>query len=124
MEPLQYFNHIPEIGLASILTRHFHTLRQEHVLVGKVARRVANKAKEENALHRFQNQVWTVKKTIYYDSSKKAEDFGEIVDQVGRGFWCLLKFRSSLRLKKTQQAALGHEGSHRPNEPATFSDSR
>ena len=45
-----------------------------------LAREVAEKVKEERALHRLRTEVWIVAKAIYYDGSKWGEDSGEFVD--------------------------------------------
>ena len=54
-----------------------------------MARKGADKIKEERAFHRPRGKVWVVAKVFCYNGSKRGEEYGEFVDESGKDIYGL-----------------------------------
>ena len=65
--------------------------KDESVL--RVARKGADKIKEERAFHRRRGKVWVVAKVFCYNGSKRGKEDGEFVDESGKDIYGLTQIR-------------------------------
>src|SRR5258707_10624200 len=59
----------------------------------RVARKGADKIKEESAFHRLRSEIWVVAKVFCYDGSKGGKEYGKFVDESRKDVYGLAQIR-------------------------------